>query len=96
MRHPKLNEEHFAESAQRKVRKLEAFHGTPIKLIYINVSSHQPRPRNYYDRDFVGVATFEEAAIIVIQAALWRQKPSVYQQGFEYFLHDLRAALAHK
>ena len=45
MRHPKLNEEHFAESAQRKVRRLEAYHGTPVKLIYINVSSYQPRTR---------------------------------------------------
>ena len=93
MRHPKLNEDHFAESAQRKVRILEAYHGTPVKLIYINLSSHQPRPRNYYNRDFIRVQTFEEAAIIVIQGAVRRLKPNVYQQGFEHFLHDLHAML---
>lgn len=93
LRHPKLNEAHFAESARLKVRKLESYHGTPVKLIYINVTSHQPRPRNYYDRDFTPVTSFEDAAIVVIQGAFWRQKPNVYHQGFEYFLHDLHAAL---
>ena len=95
LRHPKLNEKHFLESAQRKVRKLEFYHGTPVKLFYINVTSDQPRSRNYYDRDFNSVTSFEDTVIVVIQGALRRQKPNVYQQGFEYFLHDLHAALGH-
>ena len=96
MRHPKLNEAHFAESAQLKVSKLEAYHGPPVKLIYINVTSHQPRPRSYYNRDFVPVTSFEDATIVVIQGALWRQRPNAYHQGFEYFLHDLQADLLHE
>ena len=90
LRHPKLNDVHFAESARLKVRKLEAYHGTPVKLFYINLTSNQPRSRDYYDRDFVRTSSFQEAAIVVVQAALWHQKPNVYQQGFEHFLHDLR------
>ena len=53
-------------------------------------------PGNDYNRDFVPVANLEEAAIVVIQGAVWRQKPDVYHQGLKYFLHDLHAILTQK
>lgn len=89
--HPKLNEAHFADSARLKVERLLAYHGTPVKLIYLNLVSSQPRPRGYYDDDFRSVS-FDEASIIVIQGALQRRAPNAYHQAFEYFLHDLRSA----
>lgn len=90
--HPKLNEAHFANSARLKVERLRAYHGTPVKLIYLNLVSSQPRPRGYYDGDFRQVS-FDEASIIVIQGALQRRAPNAYHQAFEYFLNDLRSAL---
>jgi hypothetical protein len=87
-----LNEAHFADSARLKVERLRAYHGTPVKLIYLNLVSSQPRPRSYYDGDFRQVS-FDEASIIVIQGALQRRAPNAYHQAFDYFLNDLRSAL---
>jgi len=92
-RHPKLNEEHFAESARIKVEKLRAYHGTPVKLIYINLVSIQPRPRDYYDDNFQSVS-FGDASIVVIQGALRRPGSNAYQQAFMHLLHDLQSALS--
>jgi hypothetical protein len=89
--HPKLNEEHFVDSARLKVERLRTYHGTPVKLIYLNLVSSQPRPRGYYDGDFRQVS-FDKASIIVIQGALQRRAPNAYHQAFEYFLNDLRSA----
>ncbi len=90
--HPKLNDAHFAERARLKVEQLRAHHGTPVKLIYLNLVSSQPRPRGYYDCNFHEVS-FDEASIVVIQGALRRRTPNAYHQAFEHFLHDLHSAL---
>lgn len=90
--HPKLNEEHFADSARLKVGKLRAYHGTPVKLIYLNLVTSQPRPHGYYDCDFRQVS-FAESSIVVIQGALQRRIPNAYHQAFIYLLHDLSSVL---
>ena len=87
--HPKLNDEHFQQSACVKVEKISSHHGTAGKLIYLNLVTSQDRPLSYYDRDFHQVNTFAEASIVVVQGALQRYAPNAYYQAFEYFLHDL-------
>lgn len=89
--HPKLNDEHFRDSACSKVERLSSFHKTPAKLIYINLVSSQDRTLDYYDQTFQPVTSLTEASIIIIQGALQRAKPNAYQQAFEYFLQDLKA-----
>ncbi|HEY4036739.1 MAG TPA: hypothetical protein VGL94_22510, partial [Ktedonobacteraceae bacterium] len=86
------NEEHFADSARLKVGKLRAYHGTPVKLIYLNLVTSQPRPHGYYDCDFRQVS-FAESSIVVIQGALQRRIPNAYHQAFIYLLHDLSSVL---
>ncbi|GCE20914.1 hypothetical protein [Dictyobacter kobayashii] len=91
--HPKLNEAHFKDSARHKVEKLRAYHGTPVKLVYINLISSHPRPYGCYNDDFEEV-DFSTASIIIIQGALQRKHPNAYHKAFEYFLQDLQSLLA--
>ncbi len=88
-RHMKLNETHFRESAQTKLARLQRHHGTPVKLIYLNLVTTHPRPRGYYDENFEPVS-FEEASIIVIQGVLQRHAPNAYHQAFAHFLRDVQ------
>ena len=90
--HPKLNDEHFQASARRKVALLQTHHDAPVKLIYLNLVSGQPRSLGYYDGDFVQV-DFDAASIIIIPGALQRRAPNAYQQAFEHFLHDCRSVV---
>jgi hypothetical protein len=91
--HPKLNETYLKESARRKVEKLRAYHGGPVKLIYLNLISSHPRPYGCYDDNFQEVS-FHQASIIVIQGALQRKHPNAYHKAFEYLLQDVRSLLA--
>lgn len=90
--HAKLNDEHFQQSACKKVEKMCLYHQTSAKLIYLNLVSGQDRPLGYYDRTFQEVDTIAAASIVVVQAALLRSVPNAYQKAFEYFLHDLKSS----
>jgi hypothetical protein len=93
LRHPTLNEDHFAQHAKAKLQRIIQYTGQASKLIYINLVSGQERPLGYYDRDFQKVTTFEAAEIIVVQGALDRQSPNFFQAAFTTFLNDLKKAL---
>jgi hypothetical protein len=87
------NDDHFRTQARAKHERICAYHGTPGKLIYLNLVSSQDGPLGYYDQDFQAVERFVDAHIIVIRGVLQRAAPNAYQQAFEYFLHDLRIDL---
>ncbi|GHO65582.1 hypothetical protein KSC_044740 [Ktedonobacter sp. SOSP1-52] len=86
--HIKLNDEAFRESARRKVARLQAQHAEPIKLIYLNLVTTQPRSLGYYDLDFQK-ANLADASIIVVQGILQGTKPNDYHTAFIRFLRDI-------
>ena len=90
--HPKLNDEHFKRRAQEKLEAISGYHGEPGKLIYINLTSHYPRPLDYYTCDFCSVESFAEASIIVVQGALQQDAAALPQHAFEVFCRDLKRA----
>jgi hypothetical protein len=90
--HPKLNEEHLKRRAQEKLEAISCYHGEPGKLIYINLTSHYPRPLDYYTCDFRPVESYAEASIIVVQGALQQDAAGLPQHAFELFCRDLKRA----
>ncbi len=86
--HIKLNDAAFRESARKKVARLQAQHETPVKLIYLNLLTAQPRSLNYYDLDF-REGGFADASIIVVQGILQGTKANVYHTAFTRFLRDI-------
>ncbi len=88
--HPKLNQDHFKESAQTKLKKISQYHGQTGKLIYLNLVSSRDLPFGFYDRHFQPVNQFSDAAIVVIQAAIRRDLPNEYQPAFERFLSEIK------
>jgi hypothetical protein len=86
--HIKLNNDAFRESACRKVARLQAQHEAPVKLIYLNLVTTQPRSLGYYALDFQEVS-FADASIIVVQGILQGTKPNVYHTAFTRFLRDI-------
>nr|BBH91724.1 hypothetical protein KTC_64750 [Thermosporothrix sp. COM3] len=86
--HIKLNDEAFRESSCRKVARLQSQHTEPVKLIYLNLVTTQPRSLGYYDLDFQEVS-FADASIIVVQGILHGTKPNVYHNAFTRFLRDI-------
>jgi hypothetical protein len=91
--HIKLNDDAFREHARRKVARLQAQHDTPVKLIYLNLVTTQPRSLGYYDLDFRTVS-FTDASVIVVQGILQRAKPNVYHTAFTHFLRDISRAVS--
>jgi hypothetical protein len=85
--HMKLNDEAFRKSARRKVARLQAQHEAPVKLIYLNLVTTQPRSLGYYTLDF-REGSFADASIIVVQGILQGTKPNVYHTAFTRFLRD--------
>lgn len=90
--HPKLNEAHFKRRAQEKLEAISSYHGEPGKLININLTSHYPRPLDYYTCDFRPVESFAQASIIVVQGALQQGAAALPQHAFELFCRDLKRA----
>jgi hypothetical protein len=88
--HPTLNETHFKQHALHKLERIVRTAGPDGKLIYINLVSSQPRLLGYYNHDFEEIASFDDAAIVVVQGALDRDEPNRYQDAFTVFLADLR------
>lgn len=86
--HIKLNDDAFRASACRKVARLQAQHTAPVKLIYLNLVTAQPRTLGYYNLDFQEVS-FANASIIVVQGILQGVRPNVYHTAFEHFLRDI-------
>lgn len=90
--HIKLNDNAFRESAHRKIARLQAQHIVPVKLIYLNLVTTQPRSLGYYDVDFRAVS-FADASIIIVQGILQGTKPNVYHTAFTHFLRDISQAV---
>jgi hypothetical protein len=92
--HPKLNEERFKEHALEKLTRIRGYHNTPVKLIYLNLTSSQPRPLGYYDSAWKPVTHLAEATFVLVQGCLELQNPNNYQIAFINFVKELQANLA--
>ena len=86
---PKLNDNDFKRLAQHKLDRIKKVHPNG-KLIFINLLSHNNRPKRYFDREFIPVDSFGAASIIIIQGALNRDEPSIYTPAFEQILPYLQ------
>lgn len=93
--HHKLNDEAFRASAKKKVERLQAYHQSAVKLIYINLVSTDDHYLSLFDLDFQHVS-FNAATIIVVPGALQQRRLNSYQPVFELFLRHLHQLLSAK
>jgi len=93
--HSKLNEEHFKKRALVKLKMLKSQHSKQdCKLIYINLFGDSSRPKKYLDANWKNIENdFNKAEIIVIQAAIKKDKPNEYSNDFTQFLNHLKSHL---
>jgi len=93
--HPKLNSNHFKESAINKLNKIKGFHNNEsadVKIIYANVFGDSDRSTTFFDEAFNTVGSdFEKAKIIVVSSMLNDNydKEQPYSKGFSHLLSQI-------
>ena len=86
----KLTQGYLEEKAIKTWETLSQFSATEPKLIYLNFTSWQDAPAEYYDERFYPVERFVDAKIILIRACIQLGKEDGYHPAFKELIQAIK------